>query len=325
MPRSHVLVVAVLAVAATLAVAVAPVVAHVDHVETDDQVSADGTLRLEWEFVGSDGWVAVRADDGGDPGRGLGHRRANPEQPFRTDTTVGIDEAAWADWNGSRDVWVVLHREDGGEGFDPAEDPLRTGLDGEPAGSRITVERADAPASVTAQGFQPETSTDGTVTVRRVELPEDGFVAVHPVDADVAANAADEDVGDPVGAVQLDAGVHENVTVELEEAYLATVDTEELFSAVLYTGSEGFEAESTAPVTVDDALVRTTFGVEFRGDVVEGPTPTPTEPDEDLVTTPEATDTPSPTPTAGDGAGVGVAAAMVALVLGGLLAARRHP
>jgi hypothetical protein len=323
MPRSRILVVAVLTVAATLAVAVAPVVAHIDHVETDDQVSADGTLLLEWEFVGSDGWVAVRADDGGDPGRSLGHRRANPEQPFRTDTTVGIDGAAWADWNGSRDVWVVLHREDGGEGFDPAEDPLRTGLDGEPAGSRITVERADAPASVTAQGFQPETSTDGTVTVRRVELPEDGFVAVHPVDADVAANAADEDVGDPVGTVQLDAGVHENVTVELERAYLATADTEELFSAVLYTGSEGFEAESTAPVTVDDALVRTTFGVEFRGDVVEGPTPT--EPDEDLVTTPEATDTPSPTPTAGDGASVGVAAALVALALGGLLAARRHP
>ena len=322
MPRSRVLVVAVLAVAATLAVAVGPVVAHIDHVEADDQVSADGTLRLEWEFVGSDGWVAVRADDGGDPGRGLGHRRANPEQPFRTDTTVGIDEAAWADWNGSRDVWVVLHREDGGAGFDPAEDPLRTGLDGEPAGSRITVARADAPASVTAQGFRPETSTDGTVTVRRVELPEDGFVAVHPVDADVAATAADEDVGEPVGAVQLDAGVHENVTVELEGTYLATADTEELFAAVLYTGSEGFEAESTAPVTVEDALVRTAFGVEFRGDVVEGPTPTPTEPDEDVVTTPDATDTPSPTPTSGDGAGHGVAAAVVALALGGLLAGR---
>jgi hypothetical protein len=215
----------------------------------------------------------------------------------------------------------VLHREHGGAGFDPAEDPLRTGLNGDPAGSRITVARADAPASVTTQGFQPETSTDGTVTVRRVELPEDGFLAVHPVDADIAANAADEDVGDPVGAVQLDAGVHENVTVELEGAYLATADTEELFSAVLYTGSEGFEAESTAPVAVEDALVRTTFAVEFRGDVVEGPTPT--APDEDLVTTPDATDTPSPTPTAGDGAGGGVAAALVALAVGGLLAGRR--
>jgi hypothetical protein len=94
MPRSHILAVAVLTVAATLAVAIAPVVAHIDHVETDDQVSADGTLRLEWQFVGSDGWVAVRADDDGEPGAVLGHRRANPEQPFRTDTTVRIDEAA---------------------------------------------------------------------------------------------------------------------------------------------------------------------------------------------------------------------------------------
>ena len=109
---------AALAVGLLVATAAAPVAAHVDDVEADDQHSADGTLLLEWEFVGTDGWVVVRADDGGEPGAVLGHRRVTPETAFRTDTTVGMDEAAWASVEDSREVWVVLHREDGGEGFE---------------------------------------------------------------------------------------------------------------------------------------------------------------------------------------------------------------
>ena len=190
----------VLAVGLVLATAVAPVAAHVNHIEVDDQRSADGTLRLEWEFVSTDGWVVIRADDGGEPGAVLGHRRVTPETAFRTDTTVEIDESAWTSVEDSREVWVVLHSEGEGEGFDPEEDPLRTGFSGEPAGTRVTVERAAAPTSVAAQGFGAETSTDGTVTVRRVELAEAGHVAVHRVDGDIAANVADEDVGEAVGS-----------------------------------------------------------------------------------------------------------------------------
>jgi len=329
MPRPQVPGAAVLAVAVALTLVAVPVAAHTNHVEADAQHSVDGTVLLEWEFVGTDGWVAVRADDGGEPGAVLGHRRVTPEEAFRTDTAVRIDEEVWADWGGSRTVWVVLHQENGGEEFDLEDDPMQTGLDGEPAGSRITVERADGPARVTAQGFQPENSTDGTVTVRRVELPEPGYVAVHAVDGDVAANVGDEDVGAPGGAVHLEAGVHEDVTLELDEAVLARADPQALLSAVLYTGSDGFEADSTEPVTAGGALVRTTFGVEFGSDVVEGPTPTPTVPDEELVTTPEpaatssATPTASGTPTSGDGGGVGPLAAAVALALGGPLVARR--
>jgi hypothetical protein len=323
MSRPHPRWLAALVVAVTLAVAVTPVVAHTNHVEADDQLSADGTLVLEWEFVGSDGWVAVRADDDGEPGAVLGHRRVSAEGGFRTDTTLGIDGGVWANWTDSRSVWVVLHRETGGEGFDPDEDPLQTGLGGDPAGSRITVERADGPASVTAQAFQPETSTDGTVTVRRVELHEPGYVAVRPVDAELSANAGDEALGDPVGVVQLDAGVHENVTVALIGAYLAGVDTEELLSPVVYTGTEGFDSETTEPVTAGDELVRTTVGVEFRGDVVDGSTPTPTASDGALVTTPEPTATPSPTPTSETGAGGGVVAALLALALTGVTVLRR--
>lgn len=313
-----------LAVALVLALSAAalPVAAHVNHVSADAQHSADGTLVLEWEFVGSDGWVVVRADDDGEPGRVLGHRRTTPEEAFRTDTTVTVDESAWSEWGDSRTVWVVLHEEGGGEGFDPADDPMQTGLTGDPAGSRIAVAKADGPVSVTAQGFQPEPVRNGTVTIRRVELDEPGYVAVHTLDAEIAANAEDGDVGDPVGRTRLAAGVHDNVTVQLSDAYRSNASREALLAAVLYTGRGGFETASTTPVRAGDALVRTAFGVEIRGDAIEGPTPTPTAESGALVTTPESTASPSPTAT-GDGAGFGLLAAGLALAVTAGLAARR--
>ncbi|WP_254839730.1 DUF7282 domain-containing protein [Natronomonas marina] len=315
---------AALAVVVLLGVAVAPVAAHVNHVEADDQRSADGTLLVEWEFVGTDGWVVVRADDGGDPGEVLGHRRVTPETAFRTDTTVAIDDGKWADIEGSREVWVVLHREEGGEGFDVEEDPMQTGFSGDPAGTRLTVEKADGATSVAAQGFDAETVTDGTATVRRVELAADGHLAVHAVDGDIAGNVEDGDVGEPVGSVALSAGVHENVTVELDESFLADADSEELLAAVAYAGGDGFGADSTAPVTAGDSLVSTTFGAEFRGPAT-GPTPTPTAEESSIVNTPEPTATPATTPTGTDGSGAGVGAVGAALALAGaLLAARRY-
>jgi hypothetical protein len=315
-----------LAVGLVLATAVAPVAAHVYNIEADDQRSADGTLLLEWEFVGTDGWVAVRGDDGGDPGEVLGHRRVTSETAFRTDTTVEIDENAWASVEDTREVWVVLHSEGEGEGFDPEEDPLRTGFSGEPAGTRVTVERAAAPTSVTAQGFGAETSTDGTVTVRRVELAEAGHVAVHRVDGDIAANVADEDIGEAVGSVQLSAGVHENVTVDLEESFREEASGETLLAAVVYAGDGAFGDDATTAVTAGGSLVSTVFGVELRGSNSTEPTPTPTPEEADVVNTPEPTVTPTTTTgsTDGNGAGPGAAAAALALVVGAALVALRR-
>jgi len=327
MRRSSVPGVVVLAAVVILAAAAMPVAAHVNHVSADPQRTADGTLTLEWEFVGTDGWVVVRADDDGDPGAVLGHRRATTEEAFRTDTTVRVDDAAWAEWGDSRTVWVVLHQENGGEGFALEDDPMQTGITGDPAGSRITVATADGATSVTAQGFQPETVRDGTVTIRRVELDAPGYVAVQTLDAEVAATARDGDVGAPVGATALDAGVHDNVTVQLSDAYLANASSEALLTAVLYTGTGGFDANTSTPVTAGDALVRTAFGVEFRGDAVDGPTPTPTTDSGALVTTP-ASASPTGTPSGagaatGDGTGLGPVVAVLALA-GAVAVARRH-
>ena len=317
---------AALAVGLLATTAVAPVAAHVNDVEADDQRSADGTLRLEWEFVGTDGWVVVRADDDGEPGAVLGHRRVTPEMAFRTDTTVEMDEAAWASVEDSREVWVVLHRENGGKGFDPADDPLRTGFSGDPSGAQLTVERGPA-TSVTAQGFGAQTPANGTVMVRRVELAEAGYVAVHRIDGDIAANVGDGDVGEAVGSVRLPAGVHENVTVELEASFREEAGGETLLAAVVYAGEGTLDADGTAAVTAGDALVSTVFGVEFPDRGGAGPTPTATPAESDVITTPEPTDAPMSTTTTtaastdGDGAGPGAAAAALALVAAAALVA----
>lgn len=313
-------------VVAGLGLATVPGSAHVNHVEADAQHSADGTLLVEWQFVGVDGWVVVRADDDGEPGEAIGHKRVSSDDGFQTDRTVSIEEDAWADIEGSQDVWIVLHKEQDGEGFSVEDDPLVRSF-GEPAGTRITVEKADEPAVVAAQGFSPDPADNGTVTVRRAELPADGFLAVHEL-ADDARDAEESDIGPVVGVVPLDAGVHENVTVQLNDSYVAAASEQELLFATVYRGDEPFDPESTERLKAGETSVGTTFGVQFLAENASTPTPTPEE--ADLVSTPPPTDTEAGTTADtgaddanADGTGIGVLGAGL-VVLAALLAVRRR-
>jgi hypothetical protein len=323
MRRESPLTVAVVVGCVLLWTAVAPVAAHINHVAVDDQRSDDGTIHVEWEFVGVDGWVVVRADDGGEPGAVLGHRRTT-DTGFQTGTTVAIDEAAWNATTGSRDVWVVLHREERNDGFDIEDDPMLQTF-GEPAGTQLTVEKAERAASVTAESFSPQQPEDGAVRVRRAELPEAGYLAVHPVDAEIAAEANDSDVGAPVGWVALSAGVHRNVSVEVDESVVPGSEGPQLLEAAVYRGEDGFEAATTRRLTAGEKPVTTTFGAEFPGG--SGATPSPTPAESAVVTTPPPTETegptPTPTPSGGDGDAAGALAAGLALGAA-LLAARRR-
>lgn len=305
---------------AGIGLATVPGAAHTNHVEADAQHSADGTLLIEWQFVGVDGWVVVRADDGGEPGETLGYKRVSHDDGFQTDTTVSIDESAWVDIEGSQDVWVILHQEEeNGDSFAIEDDSMVQSF-GEPAGTRLTVEKADRPARVTAQGFSPETVDNGTVTVRRAELPTDGFLAVHATDADTASDVDESNIGPVVGVVSLDAGSHENVTLALDDSYLANADEQELLFATLYQGDEPFDSETAERLTAGEEAVATTFGVQIHSE--GAPTSTPEE--SDLGSTPPPTDSPTEmgTDTDADGTGIGIAGAGVVLLMV-LLAGRR--
>jgi len=308
----------VLAVVALLLAAVGPAAAHANNVEADAQISTDGTLVVEWEFSEVDGWLAVREDDGGEPGEPVGARRVDSESAFQTDTTIRIDEGEWASTTGGRDLWVTLHREEGGDGFDPDDDPVVTFFENV-AGSRLTVAPGERPARVSAEGFGSQAVTDDTVTVRRVELPEDGFVALHESSADVPQDADGSHLGDVVGVTELEAGVHENVTVDLAASFVAGGARDEVVQAVVYRGDGSLDAAATERVRAGEAPVETAFRLEFAG---HASTPVETADGSPVVITPEATATPA-TPDGGadaDGAGVGplgavgaVAAAIAAL------------
>jgi hypothetical protein len=312
-------VVTVALLAVLLSVTAAPAVAHTNDVEADAQLSAEGTLLVEWEFITVDGWLVVRADDGGAPGEPIGHTRLDGGTGFNTDATVAIDDAAWDAQTGSREVWVTLHREAEGQGFDPDDDPvLRTF--GQPARSQLTVGKADTSARLTAQGFSPQETSNGTISTRRVALPEDGYVVTHAVNGTIPSNISADDTGEILGSKALSAGTHENVTIELDDGFVEASGDRAVVKLVVYRGNGEFDPETAAMVTAGNAPVGSAVAVDFRSG---GATPTPTTSEPSIVTTPAATATPS-SATAGDGDGVGPLGAVLAAAVAALVAATRR-
>lgn len=293
-----------LAVAALLVVAVVPAAAHVNHVEADAQITDDGTVVVETAFAATDGWLAVRADAGGEPGEPLGWTRVEPE--FLRGEPVRIRNDSWPGGT----VWVSLHQSGGGSGFDPAEDEEFESF-GEPVRDRIQVERGPA-ALVLAQGFSAQQSAHPNATVRAVRLPADGAV--------VLRNATGDGPGEVVGSRSLPAGTHGNVTVAIDETFYRSRPESFALWATLRTAD--------GPVTAGGEPVGSRFGVVRRN----APDATPTEP---VVVTAAATPTPttvtdagsvtataSPEPTEGSGPGFGLAVGVVGLVGAALLARR---
>lgn len=315
--RTAVATIAALAVLLVALLAAAPAAAHTNDVEADAQLSADGTLLVEWEFITVDGWLVVRADDDGEPGEPIGWTRLEGGSGFNTDAPVAIDDGEWDAQSGSRELWVTLHREAEGQGFDLDDDPvLRTF--GQPARSQLTVEKADAPARLTAQGFSPQETTNGTVSARRVGLPEDGYVVAHAVNGTIPSNISANDTGEIVGATALSAGTHGNATVELDEEFVEASGERAVVKLVVYRGSGAFDPATAEMVTAGGAPVGSAVAVDLRSGES-----TPTVSESSLVTTatpPSSTVTTTPEST-GDGAGVGVFGAVFA-VLAALVAAR---
>lgn len=306
-----------------LVAAVGPATAHTNNAEADAQRSADGTLVVEWVFSELDGWLVVRTDDDGEPGEVIGHRRLPADPSFRTDRTVAIDDDAWSAQTGSRTVWVMLHHEESGQGFDPDDDPPVTFLESI-AGSRITVEKTDRPASVTTQKFSPQSPSEGTVTIRRAALPERGFLAIRASDADIPTTATKDDLGEVVGVVALDRGVHRNVTVDLDAEFVAASNGTRIVQAVLYRGTGTFDPETANPVTAGDSTVSTGFALDFAEEAAS----TATEDEGHATHTEKGTHGTHGThgTTDGDGTGVGAfGTALVLLVTAAAVFTRRRP
>jgi hypothetical protein len=345
-----VLALALVAAAATLPL---PVAAHVNDVNLDPQVSADGTVLVETAFVAGDGWVVLHADDGGDPGEALDAMRLSGEDGFTTDLRLQVPDERWRDWDAgeARPVHVALHNDDGDGRFEPDDDPVLTFF-GRAAAERVTLARGDT-SYVSTKQFAPLETGDRTLRVRRVRLPADGHLVARNVTTGPEGEAVP---AEPVGATALDAGAHGNVSVRLDGSFYARQGSRFRLAFTAYRDDgDGTFGSGDEPVRAGEAAVGTTVFVN-RTDATGTATPggaggtgvTTASPtageggDGALVTT--ASPSPEPTPTtpgtrtgdspAGDGAaagtttggqpGFGVLAAVGALLAGLLAAARAN-
>lgn len=301
-----------------------PVAAHVNDVRADPQLSPDGTIVAETAFIAADGWLVLHADDDGEPGTVVGYTRLSGEDGFQADVPVTVDDDVWDKQTGPTRLWVALHGDRGGSGFNPDDDPLIESF-GRPVADQFALGKGDR-ALVTARRFAPQKVSEAEVTVRRAALPTDGYLVLH--------NASD---GRLVGVRSLKAGSHTNITVRLNETFFESRPQSRL-NATLYveTGNDGFD-EADKPIRVAGDPVRTTFG--FRNTAYTAGSPTaaktgtttasasattgsPTE--ESVVVTASPTPSESATPTDTGQSGFGLAGAVVALAAI-VLAARGRP
>lgn len=104
--------------------------------ETDDNVVTIRAVRLA-----SDGYVVIRADEQGGPGRVVGAKALAAGE--HTDVTVTIDETFYERRPESFNLWAVVHGSDGDGAFDADADPAVV-VGEHRVMSRFAVERTDS-------------------------------------------------------------------------------------------------------------------------------------------------------------------------------------
>jgi PGF-CTERM protein len=258
---------------------------HGDHVSVDAQASSDGTVVVETVSALGPSFVVLTTDDDGRPGEPVGNATVSAAS-FRRNVAVTLDDDAWGDWSGNRTFWAVLYRDDGDGRFDPESD-VSVATRNPAAETEFTLGRTDGGADrVLARVFNSQRLREGRLTVRRVDLSRPGYLVATSVEGDRV-----------LGTRALDAGTHENVTVALNESFVAEQRREFRVRLLAYRddGDGRFDA-GDRPVTVGGERVATSMVVQRVGTGADG-TVTTTRP---LVVTPTpgsgtATVTESPT------------------------------
>ncbi len=301
---------------ATAAAADAPPVAtaglHGNHVSTDPQVVANGTVMIESLFLIESGFLVIRADDDGQPGDPIGS--VYVESGFSRSVTVDTDDGFWADRDGPVTLHAALHADDGDREFEFGEDDLLSSPATGRAVSAFRAERGRTPAYVSARTFSGQRIAEPRITVSRAALPADGSVVVHAATEELT-------VGERLGSRSLSAGRHDNVTVPIDAAYLESLpyDQPTRLWVTVHADDE--------PVTAGGDPVRTLVSIRrVNASGVDDEwtinTPVPTTAPPATTGTPSATDAAS-TPDDGGAPGPG-ALATVGVVVGTLLALARR-
>jgi len=262
---------------------------HGDHVSVDAQTTSDGTVVVETVSAIGPSFVVLAPDDGGRPGDPVGNATV-PAASFRRNVAVALDDGAWDGWTGNRTFWAVLYRDDGDGRFDPESD-ASIATRNPAAEAEFALGRVERGSDrVLARVFTSQRLREGRLTARRVDLSQPGYLVATSIDGDRV-----------VGTRALDAGVHRNVTVALNESFVAQQRREFRVRLLAYRDDgDGRFGESDRPVTVGGEHVATSMIVQNVGTNADG-TVTTTRP---LVVTPTpgsgtatVTDSPTAVPT----------------------------
>lgn len=232
-----------------------PVAAHGNSIAIDAQATADGTVHVELVSFVTDGYIVLHTDADGSPGRVIGHA-ALADKTIQHGVSVSINEDSWTNQTGTTVLWAVLHREVAGQGFDPADDPPQETADGDVVQARFKVQkRSNGSTRVLAEQEPIEETNTSTVTVRHVALAEGGFVVLR---ADKAGTP-----GRIIGSQFLDAGVHESVTLDIDEDYFTNQSGRFTVWAVAHTddGDENFSPNHDPVIEIDETPIQTQFAV----------------------------------------------------------------
>lgn len=294
---------ALVGAAVLLALVIQAVGAHGAYITADDQVSADGEVVVRNVHVLVDRYVVLYAGDD-EPERIVGHAAVSAGS--HSAVAIDTEDEYWAAREGNVTVWALLHSRDGDGRFDPSVDGRLESARHD--GARITVRKSRrGDATVVPASSAGIDTDDATITLRRVELPTDGFVVLHADDGGAA--------GEVVGRTALDAGPHEDVDVAIDEAFFGGQSGQFPLRAVVYADDgDGEFGPDDRPVGVGDSVVESPFYVRISG-----------EDDGPEIVTPAASESTASGEAAGripfGTVGVGVAL-VVALVVASLLARR---
>jgi hypothetical protein len=130
----------------------APLAQAADTVDVSDQPVANGGITLAAVNASQAGWIAVHLDEGGSPGRVIGHGPV--KQGANSNVTIPLDENVAA---GTK-LWPMLHIDAGTIGtyeFPGPDAPVVVG--GNIVMKQITITQAAAPAAPSAPSNLPTT------------------------------------------------------------------------------------------------------------------------------------------------------------------------
>jgi hypothetical protein len=228
--------------------------AHGNHATVGPQVVDDSVVVEDLFVLEGDALLVVHRDDGGDIGDPVGSVALRESGP-RVSVSIPVDLDL-----GDRPVllWAVLHDDTDADGeYNPDEDPPLTpfGAAGV-AASQFRVVGGD-PVHVAQSNLQNQPIEDA-VTVDRVAVDGPTHLVVQESDAGAP--------GAVVGNVSLDAGVHRNVSVPVDDSVFADRPRATLWAS-LYAddGDDRFDDNDT-PITVGPDRVMTRVGVRDATD-----------------------------------------------------------